>query len=139
MMSVSFTARIRRWWKARDGGPRPKTIQHVWTPEDRQRQLRALESLCNRMADLFRANGDWYAAGLFRERAAMARRLLAYGYTQEDLNAVGASFPYGADWLHPRHPEFDDPRAPWQEQVASLHDHAAAVALDIRSIATLSE
>jgi hypothetical protein len=91
------------------------------------------------MADLFRANGDWYAAGLFRERATMARHLLADGYTQADLNALGGGFPYGADWLHPTYPESNSPRSPWQDQVASLHDDAAAVALDIRSIATLTE
>jgi hypothetical protein len=138
-MSARFLARMSRWWNARGDRSSLRTIEHVWTPEDRQRQLRTLESLCNQIADLFRANGDWDAAGLFRERAAIARSLLADGYTQADLNALAGGFPYGADWLHPTHPGYDDPRSPWQDQVASLHADATAVALDIRSIATLTE
>ena len=138
-MSARFLARMRRRWKARVDRPSPRTIEHVWTPEDRQRQLRTLESLCNQIADLFRANGDWDAAGLFRERAAIASSLLADGYSQADLNALGGGFPYGADWLHPSRPEYDEARSPWQDQVASLHAEAAAVALDIRSVATLTE
>jgi len=138
-MDVRFSARIRHWWSARGGEPSPRTIGHVWTPEDRQRQLRSLEWLCEQIADLFRANGDWDAAGLFRARAAMATRLLTGGYTQVELNALGQGFPYGADWLRPTRPEYNRPRAPWQDELADLHDQATAVALDLASIATLAE
>ena len=138
-MDVRFSARIRQWWSARGGQPSPRTIGHVWTPEDRQHQLRSLESLCEQLADLFRANGDWDAAGLFRARAAMATRLLTRGYTQVELNAFGEKFPYGADWLRPGHRAFNAPRAPWQNQAADLHDQAMAVALDLGSIATLAD
>ena len=138
-MGVRFLGRRRRWGKARVDRLSPRTIKHVWTPEDRRQQLQTLESLCDRIADLFRANGDWGAAGLFRERAAMARRLLAEGHTQSDLNDLGTGFPHGADWLRLGHPAFNRRRSPWQDEVAGLHEEATTVALDIRSIATLTD
>ncbi len=46
-------------------------------------------------------------------------------------------FPDGAWWLNPKALDYNSPRDLWQDEVAWLHEHASAVALDLRSIATL--
>jgi hypothetical protein len=95
----------------------PSFIEHVWTARERETQLTRLERLCSRMADLFAVNSNPRASELFRTRADMAHRLLAEGYAQVDLNELGGSFPAGVHWLHPKSPDYNAPRAPWQEEV----------------------
>jgi len=50
---------------------------------------------------------------------------------------VTEPFPDGAWWLNPKALDYNSPRDLWQDEVAWLHEHASAVALDLRSIATL--
>lgn len=73
-------------------------VEHVWTHDDRVAQLADMESLCQRMVELFAAHQDPRAADLMADRASMAGRLLREGFTQADLNALGGQFPDGA-WL----------------------------------------
>lgn len=105
---------------ARDGWP--GEVDHVFTPEDREAQLADVESLCRRMADAFGANGDPRASELLGAKADHAAQLLADGYSQADLNELGREFPEGAWWLHPKALDYDNPREPWQDQVAILHE-----------------
>jgi len=112
-------------------------VEHVWTQDDRVAQLADIESLCGRMAALFVEHQDSRAAELMAAKAAHAGYLLREGFTQADLNELGGQFPDGAWWLNPKALGYNSPRDLWQDEVARLHEHAVAVALDLRSIATL--
>ena len=112
-------------------------VEHVWTQDDRVAQLADMESLCQRMADLFATHQDPRAAELMAAKASHAGRLLREGFTQADLNELGGQFPDGAWWLNPKALDYDNPRDPWQDEVAELHNHARAVAMDLRSVATM--
>jgi len=128
----------RRWHDSQmhDQLP-PQRVEHVWTRDDRLAQLSDLESSCDRLATLFATHADPRAAELFEAKAALARRLAAEGFSQAKLNSLGGEFPEGAWWLNPKAADFDAPREKWQDEVALLHKHARAVAIDLRSIATL--
>jgi hypothetical protein len=115
----------------------PDDVEHVFTNEDREAQLADLESLCGRMSDAFAANGDPRAAELLRAKSVHAAQLLAEGYSQADLNELGGEFPEGAWWLHPKALDYDNPREPWQDEVAMWHELARSTAGDLRAIATL--
>jgi hypothetical protein len=121
-----------------DTEPSSGSIEHVWTHDDRMAQLADLQSLCSRLAELFSAHQDARAAELMAAKAAHAARLLVSGFNQSDLNELGGQYPEAASWLNPKALDYDA-REPWQEQVADLHRHARAVALDLRSRATLYE
>jgi len=112
-------------------------VEHVWTDDDRVAQLADMESLCGRMGALFAEHQDSRAAELMAAKAAHAGDLLREGFTQADLNELGGQFPVGAWWLNPKALDYNSPRDPWQDEVAKLHGHARAVALDLRSLATL--
>ncbi len=101
-------------------------------------QLTDLQSLCSRLAELFSAHRDARASELMAAKAAHAAQLLVSGFNQSDLNALGGQFPEAASWLTPKALDYDA-REPWQKEVAELHRHAKAVALDLRSRATLFE
>jgi hypothetical protein len=103
----------------------------------REAQLADIESLCRRLSVLFAANRDSRAAELLSAKAAHAARLLRDGYTQSDLNELGGDFPDGAGWLNPKSLDYNAAREPWQDEVAQLHGLARALALDLRSTATL--
>ena len=111
-------------------------VEHIWTLDDRVAQLADLESLSQRMAQAFGAHHEPRAAELMAGKAAHAARLLRDGFTQEDLNELGGEFPDGAWWLNPKALDYGAPRDRWQEEVAELHQHALAVAMDLRSVAT---
>lgn len=119
------------WWRRR-----ADRVEHVFTREDREAQLCDLESLCERIAVAFANHGDALAAELFAARSRAATRLLADGWDQADLNALGGQFP-SVDWLNPKYADFNGPREPWQDEVAKLHALASATASDLRAIATL--
>jgi hypothetical protein len=117
--------------------PSGDSIEHAWAHDDRLAQLADLESLCSRMAALFGAHRDVRAAELLAAKAGHAARLLREGFEQADLNELGGQFPDGAWWLNSKALDQNGPREPWQDEVARLHGHARAVALDLRSLATL--
>lgn len=114
-------------------------VEHVWTDDERIAQLADMESLCRRMADAFAEHHDTRAAELMAARGALAAALLRDGFSQADLNELGGQFPYPAWWLNPKALDFDSSREAWQDEVAEWHAHATAVALDLRSIATLRD
>lgn len=113
-------------------------VEHVFTREDREVQLADLDSICARIADAFAAHGDLRAAEVFRDRADLATRLLAQGFSQADLNELGGEFPDGAWWLNPKAADYNARREPWQDEVASLHELARSTAGNLRAIATLN-
>jgi hypothetical protein len=139
----AVTTGIRRYtlreWDASTVASEPLDgrVEHLWTHDDRLAQLADLESLCSRMAALFAAHRDSRAAELLSAKAAHAARLLHEGFEQPDLNALGGQFPDAAWWLNPKALDYNASREPWQDEVAQLHQHARAVALDLRSLATL--
>lgn len=113
--------------------------EHDFTAEDRAHQLTALARLCDEVAAVLAAHGEtWHADNLHR-RGTEARRLLAQGFTKDDLNGVAGQFPSGPDWLNPKFADYNAPRAAWQEAVAALMRQAQQLALDLRAVATLRE
>ncbi len=117
----------------------PRTIEHVFTVEDRLRQLGALRDLCARITVLLTEHGDVPEAEQFRLRAETAERLLSVGFVRSDLNDVGGQFPPGPWWLNPKAADFNAPREPWQDEVARLHAEASETAQELRATATLSD
>jgi len=107
---------------------------HQFTIEERRAQLRDFQSQCAAIADGFGSH-DPLAAAMFRERSSRAAELLANGWSQADLNALGGEFPDGAWWLNPKAADYNSPREPWQDDVARVHDRARATASDLRAIA----
>jgi hypothetical protein len=130
-----FDRQNRLIYMAREGWP--QQVEYVFTPEDRARQLADFVLLCRQMADAFAANGDPRAAELFRAKSSNAEQLLTEGFTQADLNEVGGEFPAGAWWLHPKALDYDNPREPWQDQIATWHEQAQSISGDLRAVAIL--
>lgn len=117
----------------------PRTIEHVFTVNDRVRQLEALQDLCDRISLLLTEHGCAAEAEQFRVRAQTAARLLSVGFVRSDLNEVGGRFPPGPWWLNPKAADFDAPRERWQSEVARLHADAAETAQNLRATATLND
>lgn len=117
----------------------PRTVEHVFTVEDRLRQLGVLQERCARIAALLAEHGEVAEAELFRTRADAAERLLSVGFVRSDLNDVGGRFPPGPWWLNPKAAAFDAPREPWQDEMARLHAAARETAQKLRSTAILRD
>jgi hypothetical protein len=115
----------------------PRTIEHVFTVEDRVRQLGALRDLCARIAVLLTERGHVDDAEEFRARATTAERLLSDGFVRSDLNDVGGQFPPGPWWLTSKAADINAPREPWQDEVVRLHAEASETAQELRATATL--
>jgi hypothetical protein len=117
----------------------PRKVVHVFTVEDRLRQLEALRDLCVRIAALLTEHGEVAKAGHFRMRADTAELLLSVGFVRSDLNDVGGQFPPGPWWLNPKATDFDAPREPWQDEMARLHAEASETAQELRATALLGD
>jgi hypothetical protein len=116
----------------------PREGEHVFTAEDRERQVAELLRLCDQLADALAAHGDPWQAELFRARANLARALQEHGLSRENLNELAGQFPDGPWWLNPKAADLNAPREPWQEEVADLHHRATAMASDLRAVARLT-
>jgi hypothetical protein len=116
----------------------PREVQHVFTTEDRERQVSELLRLCDQLADALAAHGDSWHAESFQARANLARALQEHGLSRENLNELGGQFPDGPLWLNPKAADFNAPREPWQEEIADLHRRAAATASDLRAVGRLT-
>ena len=118
--------------------PDPAMNARRFTDQDRREQLRQFADLCQRIGNAFAEQGDSWIASHFPPLSQRALDLLANGWQQSDLNALGGDYPqHPAPWLHPKMSDYNAKRESWQDSVAEWNDLARRLALDLRTIGTL--
>ena len=106
--------------------------------QDRRRQLSRLRKVSRELADLCAEDYSNLARG-YAAVAARADEALQVGFNQQVLNQLSSEWPYGPEWLHPKHPGYD---APWdddRQRLANLHQEGTSLALDLRTVGVVTD